>query len=164
MAKSTTVKESTEVFQIEKIRRFTQAEFARLGNTCQKLPFCYQLENSVLVGKFRVEKISDNCWRIYQDKNHLVDFLNRKDAIFYCIALSKKNYELADDIKRTDWLLNKLDIDASIYRSRYKSALKKSNTWLQDLYSSRYLETMDQLARAKKEMRKNLEMAKYLEL
>ena len=81
MAKSITKKSSTE-FDIEKIRRFTQTELARLSQEDSELPFCYQIGTDVLVGANRVVKIDDHCWRVMEQDQQVFDFFNRKDAIF----------------------------------------------------------------------------------
>ena len=108
MAKSTTKKSLVE-FDIEKIRRFTQTELTRLAQTESDLPFCYQMGVDVLVGNYKVVKINDQCWRVLEHSQQIFDFFSRKDAIYYCIALHKKQLQLAKDIKDTDALLNKLE-------------------------------------------------------
>ena len=87
MAKSTI---KNELFDVEKIRRFTQDELTKLANDPSELPFCYQLGTDVLVGRYRVHKINTECWRVIQNNQQLFDFFNRKDAIYYCIALHKE--------------------------------------------------------------------------
>lgn len=164
MAKSTTQNASNESFDVEKIRRFTQQELQRLNQSSSELPICYQLGTSVLVGSYKVRKISDKCWRVSEADTDIFDFLNRKDAIFYCIAMHKKQYKLANSIKDSDSVLNKLEFDAALYRIRYKKAQKNNDQWATEFYSVRYQETMERISKTKKEIRKNLELAKYLKL
>jgi hypothetical protein len=163
MAKSTTKNAPVE-FDVEKIQRFTQQELARLTNTPSELPFCYQLGTDVLVGRYRVQKIDDRCWRVMLNHQQLFDFFNRKDAIYYCIALHKQQTQLARDIQQCDSLLNKLEFDAALYRLRYKKAQAKSDDWAEEYYSARYTETMDRIEQAKKELKKSLNLAKYIKL
>jgi hypothetical protein len=163
MAKSTTKNAPVE-FDVEKIQRFTQQELARLTNTPSELPFCYQLGTDVLVGRYKVQKIDDRCWRVMLDHQQLFDFFNRKDAIYYCIALHKQQTQLARDIQQCDSLLNKLEFDAALYRLRYKKAQAKSDDWAEEYYSARYTETMDRIEQAKKELKKSLNLAKYIKL
>ena len=165
MAKSTTKNASDkEAFDVEKIKRFTEQELDRLASASGDLPLCYQLGTDVLVGKYRVEKIDDKTWRVLEQNVQLFDFFNRKDAIFYCIALHKQQYKLAQDIRECDSLLSRLEFDAALYRIRYKKAQQKSDSWGSDFYSTRYLETMDRIAKVKKEIKKNLDLAKYIKL
>jgi len=164
MVKSITQNASNESFDIEKIRRFTQQELERLNKLSRELPICYQIGLDVLVGIYRVHKIDDRRWQVFEKETQLFEFFNRKDAIFYCIALHKKQYQLAKDIKNCDSQLSKLEFDAALYRIRYKKAQQKSDVWGQEFYSTRYNETMERIARTKKEIKKNLELAKYIKL
>jgi len=163
MAKSTT-KKSSNNFDVEKIQRFTQEELGRLADSPSDLPFCYQLGTDVLVGHYRVVKINNDCWRVMEQDQQLFDFFNRKDAIYYCIALHKQQTQLAKDIRECDSLLNRLEFDASLYRLRYKKAQTKGDDWGQGFYSTRYTETMNRIDNVKKEIKKNLNLAKYIKL
>ena len=163
MEKSTTKNAKAE-FDVEKIQRFTQQELAKLTNAPNELPFCYQLGTDILVGKYKVLKINDRCWQVVQGDQQLFDFFNRKDAIYYCIALHKQQTQLAKDIRNSDSLLNKLEFDAALYRQRYKKSQQKGDDWGAEYYSARYTETMDRIEQAKKEIKKNLDLAKYIKL
>jgi len=163
MAKSTT-KKSSDSFDVEKIRRFTQEELARLADSSSDLPFCYQIGTDVLVGHYRVVKIDDRCWRVTEANQQLFDFFNRKDAIYYCIALHKQQTQLAKDIRDSDSLLNRLEFDAALYRLRYKKAQKIQDSWGEEFYSARYTQTMDRIEQVKKELTKSLNLAKYIKV
>ena len=133
-AKSTTKNASAE-FDVEKIRRFTQTELSNLTQTNNELPFCYQIGSDVLVGRYRVVKINDKCWRVMDQEQQIFDFFSRKDAIFYCIALHKQKLQLANDIKDSDSLLNRLEFEAALYRQRYKKAITNGDSWSEEYYS-----------------------------
>ena len=163
MAKSTTKNESTS-FDVEKIRRFTQDELARIADVPSELPFCYQIGTDVLVGRYRVVKINDRSGQVQEHDQILFDFFNRKDAIFYCIALHKEKLQLAQDIRDCDSLLNRLEFDAALYRLRYKKAQATGDSWGEEFYSTRYQETQHRIETAKKEIRKNLDLAKYIKV
>ena len=163
MAKST-IKNKLVEFDIEKIRRFTQIELNKLAQTESELPFCYQIGTDILIGNNKVIKINDNCWRVMQEGQQIFDFFNRKDAIFYCIALHKKQTQLASDIRDQDNLLNKLEFEASLYRLRYKNAQEKGDTWGEEYYSVRYTETQHKIEQVKKELTKSLNLAKYIKV
>jgi len=161
MGKSTT---KNAEFDIEKIKRFTQKEFDKLKNTDDELPFCFQIGTDVLVGRYRVTKCDNGLWRVLEDDQEIFDFFTRKDAIFYCIAMHKQKLQLAYEIKEGDSLLNRLEFDASLYRVRFKKALEKGDDWGTELYSNRYTETMRRIEETKKEIKKNLELAKYIKV
>ena len=59
-------------------------------------------------------------------------------------------------MKAYDSLLNRLEADARIYRNHYKKANDSNEMWKKELYSARYLETMDRIAQIKKEIKKLL--------
>jgi len=149
-----------EAFDVEKIRRFTQTEFNSLTNTTTEFPFCFQVGTDVLVGKYRVTKIHDKTWRVSVKDQQIFDFFTRKDAIFYCIALHQKQTKLAKDIQDNDGLLNRLEFDASLYRIRYKKAQSKGDEWGEEYYSTRYTEVQHKIKAVKKEIEKNLNLAK----
>jgi hypothetical protein len=118
----------------------------------------------VLVGNYKVVKINDQCWRVLEHSQQIFDFFSRKDAIYYCIALHKKQLQLAKDIKDTDALLNKLEFEAALYRIRYKKAQKIADSWGEEYYSNRYTETQHRIEQVKKEITKNLNLAKYIKV
>jgi hypothetical protein len=161
MAKSTTKNTPTE-FDLEKIRRFTETELAKLANN--ELPLCYQMGTDVLVGASKVVKIDEYTWRVFYQGRQIFDFFNRKDAIFYCIAVHQKQHKLAKDIQTQDTALNKLEFEASLYRHRYKRANETNDEWGAEYFSNRYTETMHKLAQVKKELQKTLNLAKYIKV
>jgi hypothetical protein len=160
MAKSITRKYSE--FDLDKIRRFTEQELDRISGGPRDLPFCYQIGFDVLVGHYKVVKIDNRCWRVVNGTTNIFDFFSRKDAIFYCIALHQKEHTLANDIKKADTLLGRLEVDAIQYRSGYKKAVEKGDGFREDYYSARYTDTMDRLEEVKKELKKTLNLAKYI--
>ena len=161
MAKSTTKNTTTE-FDLEKIRRFTETELAKLANN--ELPMCYQIGTDVLVGSSKVVKVDEYTWRVFYQGQQIFDFFNRKDAIFYCIAVHQKQHKLAQDIQTQDTALNKLEFEASLYRHRYKRANETNDEWGAEYFSNRYTETMHKLAQVKKELQKTLNLAKYIKV
>lgn len=156
---SSTINDELINFDIEKIRRFTSTELAKLSNN--PLPFCYQIGiDTLIIGKYKVLKVNDKCWQVTQSGEKIFDFFTRKNAIFYCIAMHKKKYHVADDIRKNDWLLNTLDFDATLYRYRYRVAQEQNDYWNIVLFSNRYTETIAQLDTVKKQLKKSLNLAK----
>lgn len=109
-------------------------------------------------------KINDKCWRVMDQEQQIFDFFSRKDAIFYCIALHKQKLQLANDIKDSDSLLNRLEFEAALYRQRYKKAITNGDSWSEEYYSTRYQEVMQRIDSTKKEIKKNLDLAKYIKV
>jgi len=160
-AKSTT-ENAVEEFNLEKIRRFTEAELENLGHS--ELPFCYQIGTDVLVGKSRVVKVDETCWRVFEKQQQIFDFFNRKDAIFYCIAVHKKQHEIAKEIIKNDQTLLTLEFEAALYRNRYRRAAEISDTWAREYYSNKYNEVTLRINYTKKELKKNFDLTKYTKL
>lgn len=160
--KSTT-KNLTEI-DLEKIRRFTQSELQKI-TTASELPFCYQVgSDTVIVGNYKVERIEQSTYRVSDKYDTLFDFFSRKDAIFYCIALHKKDYTLANAIHENDKQLSRLEFEALVYRKRYKDALSKGDGEHADIYSSRYMQVMARIETVKKELTKSINLAKYIKV
>lgn len=160
--KSTTKNKSAE-FDVEKIRRFASEELAKLSDS--PLPFCYQIgPDTLIVGRYKVVKLNNKCWSVVDGLEQVFDFFNRKDAIFYCIALHKKDHKLAQEIRAGDQLLGQLDFDAILYRYRYKRAQEANDDWNIELYSNRYTETMARIEETKKQLKKSLNSAKYIKV
>jgi hypothetical protein len=61
-------------------------------------------------------------------------------------------------------MLNKLEFEATLYRIRYKKAKTCHDQWGQEFYSTRYHETIVRINNTKKEIQKNLKLAKYIKL
>lgn len=161
MVKSTTRKELTE-FDIEKIKRFTHDQLEEYKKS--DVPFCYQVGNDVLVGRCRVVKVDDSCWRVFEKDQQIFDFFKRKDAIFYCIALHQNKFNLALEIKELDEKLNRLEFEAIVLRQRYNLAKKKNDDWKVDMYSARYTDIMGRIDHIKKELKKSIDLAKYIKI
>jgi hypothetical protein len=157
-AKSTTLNE----FDLDKVRRFTQSELEKL--THSELPFCYQIGTTVLVGRYKVIKVNEQTWRVIDTSSQTIDLFTRKDAIFYCVALHKKQHKVAQEIKDNDSLLGQLEFEAILYRHRYKSANEKSDSWSAEYYSNRYTETMHRIEYVKNELTKSINLAKYIKV
>lgn len=162
MAKSTT-KDTLDEFDLDKIKRFTQTELAKLANSPQ--PFCYQIgTDTVIVGKYKVVKKDNKTWQVYQESQWIFDFFTRKHAIFHCLALHKHDYKIANEIKQADEQLGRLEFEAILYRQRYKKALAQQNDWDAERYSNRYLETMTKIADTKKQLQNSINSAKYIKV
>lgn len=160
--KSTT-KNLTEI-DLEKIRRFTQVELQKISNTGE-LPFCYQVgADTVIVGQHKIQRINKEQYQVSNTSQVVLDFGSRKNAIFYCIAVHKKDYSLANAIQEGDSQLNRLEFEALIYRKRYKDALNSGNDERADVYSSRYMQVMSRIDSVKKELIKSINLAKYIKV
>lgn len=162
MAKFTT-KDTLAQFDLEKIKRFTQAELEKLANS--PFPFCYQVgADTVIVGKYKVVRKDNKTWQVYQNSQWFFDFFSRKHAIFYCIALHKQDNKVANEIKTNDTILGTLEFEAILYRQRFKKASQRNDDWQAELYSNRYIETMTKIAEVKKQLKNSINSAKYIKV
>ena len=162
MAKSTTPNSADNHFALDKIRRFAHSELHDLLQTPSSLPLCYQSGSDVWVAKYHIHKISDRCWQVQCQKQDIFDFFVRQNAIFYCIAMYKNHLQTAAAIQKYDRQLNCLEFEAILYRKRYNTACQASDNWAVGFYSVQYEETQHRISQIKKQLRKTLQMTKYM--
>lgn len=161
MAKSISLKKSIEL-NLEKIRKFTEKELADLSNK-NPLPFCYEIGNDVvIVGIYKVVRTMEQKWEVREGKQSLFEFFTRKDAIFYCIARHKQDYQLAESIVKYDRWIDSLEQETKTFRLLYKQSIDKRDDFKSELYSVRYVEAKHRLDLLKKELQKSIEMTKYI--
>ena len=159
MAQFTTKKELSK-FDIEKVRNFTRIELGKYISN--DLPFCYQIDDVIIIGISKVDKIHDWCWRVFDENLHGYDFYLRKAAIFYCIATNTNDSQTAKQIKEVDAQMGRMEADIQLCRYRYKNAVTTNDSWDADLYSNKYSNISAQLDITKKELKKILKQLNTL--
>lgn len=68
-------------------------------------------------------------------------FFDRRSAIFYCALLHSHNFKVAEDLRKMDSDVGRLEFDKSMYRYRLDCAHELNDQFKIDLYTSRYLES-----------------------
>jgi hypothetical protein len=160
MVKSIIKKEQTD-FDLEKIKRFTVNELNRLSS--EQIPFCYQLgSDTIVINNYKIVKIDSHCWRVYSCDQVVFDFFSRRYAIFYCVAAHERDYSLTARLKNSDSVLGNLEYDAQVCRYRFKQANDSSDEWNIELYGNKYSELQLRIERIKKELKKSVDLTKYI--
>jgi len=145
-----------EAYSYQRVADWTKHELLNLQRN-SRLPICVQLHNGdYLVSTYRVEKVTDICWRVGE-----YDFADKRSAIFYCAMMHLNKYIEADNLRKFDRLVGKLDLDKSLFRVRLDAAYLNNDEFKIGLYSSRYDEARNHLKIAKKELENLLDFAKY---
>lgn len=132
----------------------------------KNLPVCLPIGNhGFLIGRFKLEKIQDNCWRVLDVNNHIVnDFTSKISAASYAFAEHLNYLVLAKNLLKADVAVSKLEIDQHHYQHTIKASLKKQDYFRADLAKLRYLDCSIQLQTARIELQKTINTAKYLKV
>lgn len=145
-----------EEYGLKKVTGWTQQQLANFQKN-SRYPLCMALQNGdFLVATYRVEKISDICWKVEN-----FEFTDKRSAIFYCSLLHISNIADANELRKIDEQVGKLDLDKSLFRVRLDAAHIANDQFKIDFYSSRYEEVKGRLRLAKQELEKIISCAKY---
>jgi len=147
------------------LKEWTDRELRYLAIN-KNLPVCLPIgDHGFLIGRYRLEKIKENCWRVLDNNGLLVnDFTSKISAVFYSFAQHLNHLNLARMLLKSDCAVSKLEIDQDYYRHTLKLNLKKQNYFKADLAKLRYIDCDVQLQLAKKELEKTINTAKYLKV
>lgn len=149
----------------EYLKYWTDQELKRLAIE-ENVPVCLSVgNNGYIVGKFHVEKLHGDCWRVYDQNKELVhDFGHKLSAIFYCLSDHKNKHSLANQILQRDNEVCKLQSDVDNYMYTIRISRKKNDYFKVDLANNRYIQATIQLKQASEELEKTLNTAKYLKV
>lgn len=132
----------------------------------QRLPVCFPLgKNSLMVGNYRVEKISDRVWQV-KDHNHsfVHNFVSRSSAVIYCVCAQTNQLALSLRLLKDDNQLGLLETSFMLLKHRFKQAQGKKDTFQLQLYAAKLTQNVAQLKEAQLSLKKTLRSAKYLKL
>ena len=131
----------------------------------QNLPVCLPLgDHGFLIGRYKLEKIKDQCWRISFNNNTINDFTSKISAACYAIAEQLNHLNLANNLLKADNLVSKLEMDQTYYQHTIRCNIKKGDYFRVDLAKLRYLDCNLQLQLARRELEKTINTAKYLKV
>ncbi len=147
------------------LKEWTDRELRYLALN-KKLPVCLPIgDHGFLIGKFRLEKIQDNCWRVKNNNDVAVsDFTSKISAVCYAFAEHLNHTTLARNLLKVDNLVSKLEMDQQYYQHTIRTNLKKQDYFRADLAKLRYLDCNFQLQTARRELEKTINTAKYLKV
>lgn len=154
--KSAKTIDAIEAYGLRRVTEWTRSHLLEIQKS-SKLPICMALQNGdYLVATYKVEKISDVCWRV----NHL-EFTDKRSAIFYCSMMHLGKVAEAQALFKIDKYVGQLDLDKSLFRVRLDSAHTANDQFKIDLYSCRYEESKGKLRLARQELEILIANAKY---
>ena len=132
----------------------------------EKIPVCIPIgDHGFLVGRYRVENVNGDCWRVL-DNNHdeVHNFCRKLSAIYYCVASELKLYQLAQQLLTSDNTVSKLELDNDYFNHTIKVSLKKQDYFRADVAKLRQIHTVYELKPALEELQKTINIAKYLKV
>jgi hypothetical protein len=132
----------------------------------KNIPVCLPIgDHGFLIGRYKLEKLHDNCWRVSDINNCVInDFTSKISAASYAFAEHLNHLNLARSLLKADSVVSKLEIDQYYYQNTIKISLKKQDYFRADLAKLRYLDCNLQLQSARRELEKTINTAKYLKV
>ena len=146
---------------IKKITYWASAEFNSLRNSHQ-FPICVQTsKNTWVIGNFTIKRNEGHVWPLYHDNKLIHNFYSKQAAMFYAVFEKMKLYLSADAILQADKSLAYANADLEFFTYKIQHINKKTDTFKQQLWRSRYLESKSKFSNARQELEKRLQSAKY---
>lgn len=147
------------------LKAWTDRELRYLA-VSKNIPVCLPIGNhGFLVGRYKLEKIRDNCWRVLDNSDRVIhDFTSKISAASYAFAEHLNHLNLARSLLTADSAVSKLEIEQDHYQNTIKISVKKQDYFRADLAKLRYLNCNMQLQTARRELEKTINTAKYLKV
>lgn len=147
------------------LKDWTTKELRNIRLT-ENVPVCIPIgKHGFLVGKYHVENINGECWRVLDHNQEEVhNFCRKLSAIYYCVANELRMYGLARQLQMSDSLVSKLELDQDYYQHTIKVSLKKQDYFRADVAKLRQINTQYALRPALEELQKTINIAKYLKV
>ena len=145
---------------LAKVDAWTVNELSNLG---QKLnyPICLKIsETEYWVGTHKIFHEGPNHWKVIHNDKLVHDFYNQQAAVFYSVYYKCKLYKSADSMLWADQSVVKADTEVKIYSAKLAKG-KKIDEFKYQLWVTKLEKAQSELELAKKDLKKNLELAKY---
>lgn len=108
---------------------------------------------------------NNKTWIVKNSRSsRLLHFNEKLCALFYCLYEHKKMYQSSAELLLQDTLLGKLESDEQFYRHKYTIALKKQDSFKQDLWQARLSYTTPHVNLAREHLQKMIKRAKYIKI
>ena len=149
---------------IDNFNSWATKEFNALRHTA-RFPVCVPLsEKCLAVGNFEVYCKAQRCWAVSYDKKLIHNFYSKQAAIFYAVFTSLKYYKVADNILLIDMDVAKRSEELLFYNNKIKTVTKKTDPFKYQLWHNRHSDVKAKYHRAKQELEKTLNSAKYMKI
>ncbi len=126
---------------------------------CVPLP---NSNNSWAIGKYQLDNLGNNTWRLHYNDNIDCMFYSRKSAIAYAILTQQNQYKSADHVLQLDQLVSKSKEELMFFSK--KMLVKQADSFKLQLYEIRYSDSKALYIAAKEELEKTLSQAKYIKV
>ena len=144
-----------------KVDAWTIKELVNLGHNLD-YPICLQVtDKEFWVGTHKIFHIGPNHWRVEHNDKLVHDFYNQQAAVFYAVYYKCKMYKTADALLWSDQAVVRADTEYKIYASKLADKNKKIDEFKHQLWTTRLEIAQTELEQAKKDLKKNLDLAKY---
>ena len=150
---------------VNSVKRFTKKELYQLIKTSRtsKKPYIIPVGDlGYIAGEYAIKEYN-SVWylvNIYNITDEIA-FSNRQTAILYAIALTKKQYYLANSLLNYDQDITRLEQEIKLYTLRSRRALKQKRLSDYNIYIGRLTELQYLLKHRQRLITKSLKMAKY---
>jgi hypothetical protein len=143
-----------------KVDSWTVKELVNIGHNTE-YPICLQIsQNEYWVGTHKIFHIGPNHWRVEHNDKLVHEFYSQQAAIFYAVYYKCKLYKSADALLWSDQAVVKSDTEVKLYSSKLANN-KKVDEFKYQLWVTMLDKARSELELARKDLKKNLDLAKY---
>jgi hypothetical protein len=115
-----------------------------------------------LVGQYKISGVNKECWQVSNINDDIIhNFINKTNAIIYCLLLVTKKYLLAQELLNLDLRIGKLDADIHIYE-RYLKTKRNKDDLKYSIMLNRCIDAKFKKAPLVKNLTKTINLAKYI--
>lgn len=146
------------------VKQWTRQEANRLLKT-ENTPLIVPTKTGWKIGRYEIITQSQGYWTVVDgNKEHPLDFAEKRSALLYCISHQTRRYSLAQDVLLKDQQYAKLNTDYTYYEYCIRRALKRNDMFSVDALRARSDDTKHKLELAKNDLQKTLNQAKYIKI
>lgn len=148
---------------VKTVRRWTKKELSELlvnPKAVSQTPLIISFgSDNYLVGNYAISFRNHSWTMIYRHNDQVIEFVDRRAAIFYAVCQQSNRYELANRILTLDQNIAWADNEMHRYQQRIKKCQQRKIPG--DLYRIRYQECHLRHQHSRFLLEKTLKMAKY---
>ncbi len=149
---------------LNKLDYWTLRELGSYNKNNNKILLLPIGKRSWLVGNHKISHKKNGSYSVIKDKTNVHDFRFKKAAFFYAILEKKQRYQISNAILQNDQLLGRLLEEQAFVTERLKLYRKKDNVFKEQLLNAKLGQLENKLKNTKKELEKNLSLAKYVKV
>lgn len=146
------------------VKHWTRQEADRLLKT-ESTPLIVPTKTGWKIGRYEIVTQTQGYWTVFDsNKEHPLDFAEKRSAILYCISHQTRRYSLAQDVLLKDQHYAKLNTDYIYYEHCIRRASKRGDMFAVDALRARSDDTKHKLETARNDLQKTLNQAKYIKI